>query len=142
MNELPTSNIQDQNNNQINENKSQKPKIYDIRERLFLFSRRILQICRNLPNSAECEVIKKQLSKAGTSIGANFEEADGALTKRDFVNKVAIARKEAKETKYWLRIVNDVSVYRVNLTDDNREAEEIICILSSILKKCGHKFRI
>jgi four helix bundle protein len=51
------------------------------------------------------EIIRTQLAKAGTSIGANVEEADGALTKKDFVNKIAIARKEAKETRYWLRLI-------------------------------------
>jgi four helix bundle protein len=101
-----------------------------------------LQICKKLPLGIECEVLRKQLFKAGTSIGANYEEADGALTKKDFINKVAIARKEAKETKYWLRMVNEEAPFNSNIRCDIREAEEIICILSAILKKSGYKFRL
>ena len=122
--------------------KSQDGKVYDIRERLFLFSRRVLEICKLLPTTSECEAIKKQLSKSGTSIGANFEEADGSLTKKDFISKVAIARKEAKETKYWLRIISGIYFDESKMEYDNREIEEIICILSAILKKSGYRFRL
>lgn len=140
-NELQTSNFQSQNNCETTNQNIQKRKVFDIRERLYLFSMRILQICRNLPISSECEVVRRQLSKSGTSIGANFEEADGSLTKKDFINKVAIARKEAKKTKYWLRLISDNYVEKTKIEDDIRENEELICILSAILKKAGYKSR-
>lgn len=80
-------------------------KKYDLKERTFRFSEQILDLVEQLPNKPACGEISRQLTKAGTSIGANVEEADGILTKKDFVNKMVIARKEAKETRYWLRLV-------------------------------------
>jgi len=63
-------------------------------------------------------VIRTQLVKSGTSIGANVEEADGAVTKRDFTNKITIARKEAKETKYWLKLIAGENIKPELLEDD------------------------
>jgi len=106
-----------------------------------VFSKRILQLCRRLPKIPECDGIRRQLSNAGTSIGANFEEADGALTKKDFINKTGIARKEAKETKYWLMAISDTYISKDEIKADIKESEEIISILSSILRNSGYKFR-
>ena len=139
MDELQTSNIKPPNNYQTPNRKPQK--VYDIRERLLIFSKRILQICKLLPRIPECDGIRKQLASAGTSIGANFEEADGAITKKDFINKVAIARKEAKETKYWLQIINSIYFDNTRLSEDIRESEELISILSAIIRNCGIKNR-
>jgi four helix bundle protein len=77
-------------------------KAYDLKERTFKFARRIIEIVEVFPNKPQCEILRKQLLKAGTSIGANIEEADGTITRKDFVNKMTIARKEAKEAHYWL----------------------------------------
>lgn len=79
--------------------------------------------------------IRGQLGGSGTSVGANYEEADGTLTKRDFVNKVVIARKEAKETRYFLRIISGTYIDSEELAADIRESEEIINILSAIINK-------
>jgi len=92
-----------------------------------------------LPRSAECEVVRRQLACAGTSIGANVEEADGALSKRDFVNKMGIARKEAKECKYWLKVVSGNYIEPGSIAEDIRENEEIINILSAIINKSRAK---
>lgn len=116
-------------------------KVYDLRERLLIFSKRILKICRMLPKIPECEGIRKQLADAATSAGANFEEADGTLTKKDFVNKVGISRKEAKETRYWLRVISGTYIDEKDISADIRESEEIINILSAILRKSGAKTR-
>jgi len=95
-----------------------------------------------LPSSPECGRIRAQLGGAGTSVGANYEEADGTLTKKDFVNKVGISRKEAKETRYFLRIISRDAMHCVStyldakqLSDDIKESEEIISILSTIINK-------
>jgi len=119
----------------------QGPKTYDLRERLVIFSKRILEICKMLPKIPECEGIRRQLVDAATSIGANFEEADAALTKKDFVNKAGISQKEAKETRYWLRVISGTYVDGNEVLLDIRESEEIINILSSILRKSGIKTR-
>lgn len=110
-------------------------KKYDLRERLFAFAKRIVDIVKLLPRTPECDVIRKQLMAAGTSIGANYEEADGAVSKKDFVNKMAISRKEANETKYWLSIVSGSFLKPEVVKADIQEAGEIVRILSSIINK-------
>jgi len=111
--------------------------VYDIRERLLVFAKRMLEICKMLPMTPEANKMRGQLGSSGTSIGANYEEADGAITKKDFVNKVAIARKEAKETRFWLRVISDTYVSGKEIDKDIKEAEEIIKILSSIIISSG-----
>ena len=77
-------------------------RVYDIRERIFRYDQRILDIADNLPSTKICDVLRSHIVRSGTLIGANMEEADGIITKRDFINKIVLARKEAKETRYWL----------------------------------------
>ena len=110
-------------------------RIYDLKERTFKFAPRMLDIVEQLPKESQCEVIRRQLAKSGTSIGANVEEADGTITKKDFVNKMVIARKEAKETRYWLRLISGKYIKQGNVTLDVKESQEIIKILSSIINK-------
>jgi len=110
-------------------------KIYDIRERSFQFALRIIRISNSLSKSLPFNIIKSQLIKSGTSIGANIEEADGSISKRDFLNKTVIARKEAKETKYWLRIIASQKIEITQIKDDIDEIQEIINILSVMINK-------
>ena len=112
-----------------------KERTYDIRERPFSFAQRVLEIAEKLPHNRACDVLRTQLVKSGTSIGANVEEADGTVTKRDFSNKSVIARKEAKETKYWLRLIVGKYIKPELLEEDIQEVQEIINILSSIISK-------
>ncbi len=114
---------------------SKNEKIYDIRERTFRFAQRILEITEMLPKTVECVVIRTQLVKAGTSTGANVEEGDGCVTKKDFANKFTIARKEAKESRYWLRLISGKYIKAELLENDIIESQEIIKILSSIINK-------
>jgi four helix bundle protein len=115
---------------------------FDLRERLFKYAGRIIEIVKLLPRSPECDVIRKQLMAAGTSVGANYEEADGAVTKRDFVNKIAIVRKEANETRYWLRLISGPYIEPELIKADITETTEIIKIFSAILTKSrGQKSR-
>ncbi len=114
---------------------SKKEKVYNIRERVFKFSQRILDISDNLPSTKVCDVFRIQIVRSGTSIGANMEEADGTVTKRDFINKLVMARKEAKETRYWLRLIADRYIEKQAIKEDIIETQEIINILSSIINK-------
>lgn len=107
----------------------------DLSNRLLKFARRALEICSRLPKLPECNVIRKQLSSAATSIGANYEEADGALTKKDVVNKICISRKEASESRYWLRVISGTYLREEALSADIQESQEIRNILSSIINK-------
>ena len=110
-------------------------KTYDLKERTFEFAQRIIDIAETLPNKPQCEVLRKQLAKAGTSIGANIEEADGTITKKDFTNKMAIARKEARETHYWLRLICGRYIKEELISSDIKECYELISILSCIINK-------
>ena len=77
---------------------------YDIRERTFLFAVRVVKFADKFPRTLAGQKIAGQLIDAATSVGANVEEADGAESKKDRIHKYGIARKEAKEARYWLRV--------------------------------------
>ncbi len=111
----------------------------DIRERTFNFAKRIIDICEELPGGTQSNILKKQLFRSGTSIGANVEEADGAETKPDTANKLCIARKEARETRYWLKLIADKYIDSENLFSDIETCSEFIKILSSIINKLNSK---
>ena len=112
-----------------------KEKKFDIQERIVDFCNRILDIADMIPNAKTADVIRTQLVRSSTSIGANMEEADGSITRPDFVNKVALARKEAKETRFWMRLISDRYIPKKDLEDDLQEILEIIKILSAIIIK-------
>lgn len=106
---------------------------YDIRERTFQFAVRVTRAVRDLPDDAATRVVAYQLVKAATSVGANVEEADAAESKRDFVHKMSIARKEARESRYWLRIVRASIAENDEWISLQQESEEIARILSTII---------
>jgi four helix bundle protein len=76
-----------------------------IEERMMAFSVDVIGLVKQLPNTPENEIIRKQLVRSSSSIGANYIEANNAASKVDFRNKIFIAKKEAAETRYWLRIL-------------------------------------
>jgi len=107
---------------------------YDLLERVTLFSEKLIELCKRTPKSSINDPIINQLIRSGTSIGANYNEANGASSKLDFRNKIYICKKEAMETKYWLRLLSKSSD---QLTDDRRvlwkECHEFTLIFSKIL---------
>jgi four helix bundle protein len=109
---------------------------FDIQERSFLFACRIITFCRRL-NTAD-PVLRRlswQLLDAGTSVGANLEEADTGQTKRDFIAKAAIARKESAETRYWLRLIAFADPKTGEHTEPLiDESHQILKILTTIIK--------
>lgn len=78
---------------------------YDLEERTAKFGEKVIELCKKTPKNVITTPIISQLVRSGTSIGANYCEANGASSKRDFKNKIFICKKEAKETKYWLRLL-------------------------------------
>ncbi|MBE0432221.1 four helix bundle protein [candidate division WOR-3 bacterium] len=109
----------------------------ELKARTFDFAISILELAALLPNSDEARVVRRQLCKSGTSVGANIEEADGSLTLNDFVYRVDVAFKEVKETRYWLRVITsrklvDLDILRPHLD----ESLELTKILSTIIFKC------
>lgn len=113
-----------------------KEKPFDIKERTFEFGVRIVRLVNTLPRTVAGIKIGEQLVKSGTSIGANAEEADGAESKKDFVHKMNIARKEARETRYWLRIMRATGLSKdtQEVTYLLQESDELVRILSAIIK--------
>jgi four helix bundle protein len=85
-----------------------------IKGKSFEFALKIIELYKTLVDSKEY-VISKQLLRSGTSIGANVEEAGAAVSKKDFVSKMSIASKEARETKYWLRLLDQSQLVDLEL---------------------------
>ncbi len=96
---------------------------------------RIIEIVGTLPESAQGRAVKEQLVRAGTSIGANVEEGDGAVSRPDKRKSFTIARKEARETRYWLTLIDRVWGKTIDVRADLQEATEILYILSAIIDK-------
>jgi four helix bundle protein len=109
----------------------------DINERAFRFACRVIELSERLQKAgAVARHAGLQLLGSGTSIGANLEEARAGQTKPDFVSKVSIALKEARETKYWLRVIDaNGLVQNENVAADIQEADELIAILTAIVKR-------
>lgn len=103
--------------------------------RLFDFAVRVIKFCRQLPKSKEYDIIKNQLIKSATSSGANYEEAQGASSKADFVNKIKIALKEMRESNYWIRIIISIKETENELDFLLKESEELKKILGAISSK-------
>lgn len=111
-------------------------KKFDLEDRTLIFSKNIITFCRSLPKETVNFTLIDQLVRSATSIGANYREANDALGKKDFGHRVRIARKEAKETSYWLELVKDANPNFSNKTDSLlKECCELRNILSAILKK-------
>jgi four helix bundle protein len=105
-------------------------------ERSFEFAVRVVRLCRFLDEQDRVSrTLANQLLRAGTSIGANIEEAQAGQSKADFTAKMAIARKEARETLYWLRLLKAAEIVESEkLNDITKEADELVRILTSIVK--------
>ena len=104
-----------------------------IQNKTFEFSIKIISLYKRLIERKEF-VLSKQLLRSGTSIGANVEEALAGQTKKDFIAKMSVASKEARETKYWLRLLDRSQLVKVDCSIHLKEIEEIINILTAIVK--------
>ncbi len=106
-----------------------------ILKKSYAFALKIVKFCFEFQESKKEFVISRQLLKSGTSIGANIEEAQGSISKAEFISKVQIAHKEARETIYWLRLIEDSEIYsNENLEMLKNDCNELVAILTSILK--------
>src|SRR3989344_3364512 len=118
-------------------------KIYDLSDRTFKFSQDLLKFCRKVRQDHITKPVVSQLIRAGTSVGANYCEADSANSKKDFVNKISISKKEANETKYWLRLLaEDLPEMKDDLRKLFKEAQELHLIFSAIVKKANTNTKI
>lgn len=104
-----------------------------ILDKSFEFAISVISLYKELIASKEY-VLSKQLLRAGTSIGANVEEAIGGFSKKDFTAKMGIALKEARETRYWLRLLDKSQIVSHTYERHLKEIESIINILTAIVK--------
>jgi four helix bundle protein len=116
--------------------RNSKP-VYDLEERTFQFAKNVRLFVKTLPKTIANIEDGKQLIKASGSVGANYIEANEALSKKDFKMRIKICRKEAKESAYWLRLIHETN--NLKNVDDvlylMQEADELKKIFSSILEK-------
>jgi four helix bundle protein len=108
----------------------------DIEDRAFRFACRIVPTAEILiQRGGVAALLGRQLARAGTSIGANLEEATGAHTKRDFIAKTAIAFKEARESLYWLRLIDaTITPVPADVSALREESDQLVSILTAILR--------
>ena len=108
----------------------------DIHERIYKFVFRILKLLAALPKTQINQTIVNQCSRSATSVGANDQEADACESKRDFIAKYTIVKKELKETNYWLRLIVDTNPdFKNRMKELQQEGKELLLIISSIIKK-------
>ena len=97
------------------------------------FAVRIIRLSIALPNTPESRVIKTQITKSGTSIGANYREANRARSRGDFKNKIKICESEASETQYWIEVIVEAGWLSWDEVEpDYNECSELLAIFTSI----------
>lgn len=109
-------------------------KIKDIHERIYQFVIRVIKLTESLPKTSQNLILINQVVRSATSVGANDQEADGTDSKKDFIAKYSIVRKEGKETNYWVRLIADTNPEFKNRMDSlMQEGKEIVKIVSTII---------
>jgi len=112
-------------------------KIENLKERSFRFAIKIIDLVKELSNSTVKREIGRQVLRSGCSVGANIEEAFAAYTKREFSHLMNIAKREAKETQYWLRLMKKTDVFyqKKKIESLLKEIDELVKILYTVVKK-------
>ena len=131
----PKSEIQ--NPKQIRTDETRNPKRYDLEDRVVVFAKRVRMLIAALPKTISNLEDSKQLARSSGSVGANYMEANEAVSRKDFVLRIKISRKEAKETGYWLQLLDTggqrfLEDQRVDLL---RESGELLKIFGAIYRK-------
>lgn len=109
---------------------------FDLEERTTEFAKSVIRLCRSLPRDPINNRLTGQVVGSAGSIGANYREANDALGKKDFIHRLKIARKEAKETIHWLELLVEANPqFKLSANKLSREAIELRNILSSIISK-------
>ena len=111
--------------------------VYDLEERTFQFAKDVRLFVKTLPKTIANIEDGRQVIKASGSVGSNYREANESLSKKDFLMRIKICRKEAKESAYWLRLIHETNSFK-NVDEAQRlrqEANELKKIFSSILEK-------
>ena len=121
-------------NSQITNNQNK----FDLEPRTLNFTKNIIKLCKILPFDNINSVLINQIIRSSASIGANYREANDALSKKDFIHRLRISRKEAKETIYWLQLIKEAN-QKVDINYLVDECSQLRNILSSIITKMENK---
>jgi four helix bundle protein len=110
---------------------------YDLEERTFEFARKVRTFIKKLPRTVSNIEDEKQLARASGSVGANYIEANESLSKKDFVMRIKISRKESKESRLWLRLCDTGNKQDLDKEQENliKESTELMNIFGSIIRK-------
>ncbi len=118
-------------------NKTQNQKPFDLEERTFNFAKKVRDLLKNTPKTLINIEYIKQLTRSSSSVGANYIEVNEAISKKDFIHRLRISRKEAKESTYWLKLID----FNTNskLTEESEklidEAMQFVKIFGAIISK-------
>lgn len=110
-------------------------KQYDLERRTFTFSRQVFDYCKILPKGTIHFEIVKQLVRSAGSVGANYIEANESCSRKDFILRVKICRKEAKETRYWLELTEPAAAFQAVQQKLIQEITELMKIFGAIIEK-------
>jgi four helix bundle protein len=113
----------------------EEKKQYDLEERTLRFSKNMIDLINKAPKNLSNNEIAKQLIRSAGSVGANYIEANEALGRKDFIMHARIARKEAKETRYWLQLLDCSELHQPMKERLIQESTELLKILSRIIEK-------
>lgn len=110
-------------------------KKFDLQKRIFVFVISVISFTKKLPKDAINSVLINQIIRSATSIGANYEEADGSRSKKEFVAIMGVVKKEAKETKYWLKVIraSNAKTFTPEIDMLGQENEQLIKIFAKII---------
>ena len=115
--------------------KIQNTKRYDLEDRTYKFTKQVIEYVNKLSKTTSSIEIAKQLIRSAGSIGANYIEANEALSKKDFAMRIKICRKEAKETRYWLKLSEPAADLKATQQELIQEVTELMKIFGSIVEK-------
>jgi four helix bundle protein len=107
----------------------------DLEKRTKKFSLDVIKFTASLPRTREADVLGRQLLRSGTSIGANYREANRGVSRPDFANKIGTVQKEASETQYWLELFIESDILKAAPVTLHAEALELLAIFTAIGKK-------
>jgi four helix bundle protein len=107
----------------------------DLEPRTKRFALAVIDFVSSLPRSREADVLARQLLRSATSIGANYREANRAVSRPDFANKIGTIQKEAAETQYWIELLIESGIAKSTTADLHKEATELVAIFTAIGRK-------
>src|SRR5271166_4126099 len=101
----------------------------ELKRRTKEFAKRVIKLCRNLPSTEEARLIRNQLFRSGTSVGANYRAACRGRSKADFISKLGVVLEETDETLYWMELITETEIVKRDLLGPlMEEAEQLIAI--------------